>query len=312
MTKTRRGKKEGLEGIFTVLMTGLTRTGGVDKESIRFSVDHLIEGGVHGLATLGSSSECHYLSMVERKRILDIVIDRTNGRAPIMAGTGCIGTDETIRFSRYAKDAGAGYLLINLPTFLPILEDDIYRHFAKVAKKVEMPIILYNLPSASMDLTPERVVRLSEIENVVGIKEAMAETAPIKKVLELVDKPFSVFTGFSSNLLEVLKMGGAGVIDQMSNLDPKTFVALYGACKKGRIEEAQVMQEKIQSYWSLTKHGGIAWIAATKEVMRSMGQPIRPLVRSPLPQLSTEQAMMIREELKTRGLLKQRLRQEEQ
>lgn len=137
----------------------------------------------------------------------------------------------------------------------------------------------------------------------MGIKESINDLDQIRRVVETAVKPFSVFVGMSRLLLDVLKLGGDGCFDPVSNTFPEVIVDIYKSFKGGDMERAEGMQIKLSEYASITRPGGSAYIAARKEVMRLMGIPIESIVKRPLPQLTREQKRMIRENVERAGLL---------
>jgi len=288
------------EGVYTILPTPFTRNGEIDEDAIKYSINFVMEAGVHGVIPLGSAGEFPYLSSEEKRKVIDVVMDQASSKVPVIVGTSCMGTDETIKLSKYAKDAGAEGVMINLPIYFQLSDKDIYNHYRAISSEVDMPIFLYNFPETThLDLTPEKVVKLSEIKNVVGIKESIEDIKEIEEVIKNVKKkPFSVFTGSAMNLLEVLKLGGAGAFDPISNIDPKSVVGIYNAFKANNIEEATRLQNKLLRYTPLFRMAGRAFHACLKEIMRCIGQPIQPIVKRPLPSLTEEQRRLIREQIK--------------
>ena len=292
------------EGTFTILMTAFTKDGGLDENAMRSSVDFVIGGGVHGVVPLGSFGENPYLTQDEKKRVIDIVVDQVNGRVPVVAGTGEVSTDKTIALSNYALNAGADAAMICLPLYWRLREEDILSHYTSVSSAVDLPIFLYNIPSTThLELTSEIVVNLSEFDNIVGIKESINDLEQIGTVIETAKKPFSVFVGMSRLLLDVLKLGGAGCFDPVSNTFPEVIAGIYSAFKAGDLKKAEKLQKSLSEYSSITRPGGDAFIASRKEVMKLMGMPIESIVKSPIPKLNAEQRKKIRENVEKAGLL---------
>ena len=293
------------EGIFSILMTAYTRSGDIDAEAMRSSIDFVIEGGVHGVVALGSVGENPYLSQKEKRRVIDIVVDEVNGRVPVVVGTGEVSTDMTIEMSRYAADAGADALMICLPIYWRIGEENILAHYSAVVRAVDKPVILYNIPSTThLEMTPELVVKLAELEGVIGIKESIGDLDQIRAVIESTDDEFSVFAGISRLLLDVLKIGGAGCFTPDANIFPQLVVGIYSAFKQGDIKRAEALQNELSDFTSLIGLGGPAFIAAIKELMNIIGIPIESTVKSPLPALTDRQKAMIRMNAERKGLTK--------
>ena len=292
------------EGVFSILLTAYKRDGGIDGNAIRSSVDYVIRGGVHGVVALGSFGENPYLTQEEKHKVIDVVIDQTNGRVPVIAGTGEVGTDMTTALARYALDAGADATMICLPIYWRLPEEEVIRHFTSVASAVDIPIFLYNIPSTThLELTAEIVVKLSELDNVVGIKESISDLEQIGTVIQDSKKPFHTFVGMSRLLLDVLKLGGSGTFCPVVNTFPEGIVGIYSAYKAGDLKKAEELHERLSEHSAMTRPGRPASIASRKEVMRLMGVPILSKVRGPIPQLTDEQKKLIKENVDKAGLL---------
>jgi len=291
------------EGAFTILMTAFTKDGGIDGNAIRSSVDFVIRGGVHGVVPLGSFGENPYLTQEEKREVIDIVVDHVNERVPVVAGTGEVGTDMTISLARYAMDAGADATMICLPAYWRLRDEDILGHYKSVASAVDGPIFLYNIPSTThIELTPGIVAELSELDNIVGIKESINDLEQIGTVIKDAKEPFHVFVGMSRLLLDVLRLGGAGCFDPVSNTLPGVIAGIYSAFKAGDEKRAEELNEKLSEHSAISSPGGAAFMASRKEVMRLMGIPIESTVKRPLLQLTDEQKRMIRENVEKAGL----------
>jgi 4-hydroxy-tetrahydrodipicolinate synthase len=296
-------KMRRFEGVYPAMVTPLNRGLKIDENGLRYEVDFLIRNHVHGLVALGSSGEFPYLTVDEKKRVIDIVVEQANRRVPVVVCTSSVGTDEVIMLSKYAKSRGADGLLINLPIYFPLTDDGVFNHYKAVSKAVGLPILLYDFPYVThLDMSPELISRLSRIENIVGIKE----TGPVEKVEQILQmkkkEPFYVFTGISFILLQTLKIGGAGVICPIPCIVPGDVVSLYESFKKGDMGKASQLQEKIYPLVSMVAVP--VQSPVVKEAMRQLGHPIQPYVKSPLPQITPPQKDMVRKSLLDMGLIK--------
>jgi len=291
-----------LEGIYAAMVTPLNRKLKVDGNGLKYEVDFLIANRVHGLVILGSVGEFPYITVEEKKRIIDIVVEQTKGRVPVIVCTSSMGTDEVILLSKYAKDSGADGLMVTLPVYYPLSDEDIFNHYYTISKAVNLPILLYDFPSLThLDMSPELISRLSSIDNVVGIKvTAAAEKA--EEILKTVKKQsFSVFTGTSFLLLRVLQMGGVGVIDPIPCIAPRDVISIYESFKIGNMEKAAQLQQKL--YKLMPVLAVSVQPPLVKEAMHQLGHPIQPYVKRPLPQITREQKEMVRKSLLDIGLL---------
>jgi dihydrodipicolinate synthase/N-acetylneuraminate lyase len=293
------------EGVFTILLSAYTKGGKIDKKAITSSVEFVINGGVHGVVPLGSFGENPYLRPSEKRQVIDTVVDHANGRVPVIAGTGEFGTDETIELSKYAIDAGADGVMVCLPCYWGLRKEDVIKHYKQVSSSIDGRMMIYNIPSTThLEVTPDIVAELSKQQNIVGIKESINDVEQIQTVVNTATKPFSVFVGMSSLLLEV---GGDGCLDPVSNTYPEGIVKIYSAYKSGDIDNATKLQNKLSEHAAITQPGGAAFIAARKEVMRLMGIPIESIVKEPLPQLTDDQKKLIKKTVEKAGLLNKAL-----
>lgn len=311
------------------MMTPLDERGQLDENSLRATTKYMIEKKVHGLVFLGSNGEFPYLAMEEKKKVIDIAAEEAHGKITIIAGTGVMGTDETILLSQYAKKAGFDGLMIPLPIYYKLHFDQVYEHLQNISDEVDLPIIYYHFPeNTHLPLKPAEIARLTEIKNIIGIKESILNLREIQTHLELIKKqPFFIFSGTSYILLDVLKMGGCGVICPLPNIIPEDILSIYQSFQKGDLAKAKEDQNKIFSTLpifsgkevsiNLTKNAmkilsrlGIALKASggtpqaiLKEAMSLIGIPIKHYVKKPLPQITPEQTELVKSTLKKMGLL---------
>lgn len=290
------------KGVYPAMVTPLNKDLEIDENGLRYEVDFLIESHVHGLVALGSSGEFPYLTVDEKKRVIDIVVEQTNGRVPVIVCTSSMGTDEVIQLSRYARDRGADGLMINLPIYFPLTDEDVFNHYEAISKAVDLPIMLYDFPYVThLEMSPELISKLSYIENVVGIKE----TGTLEKVEQILriekQEPFYVFTGISFIFLEVLKIGGAGVICPIPCIVPGEVVSIYESFRKGDMEKASQLQGNILPFVSIVAVP--VQSPMVKEAMRQLGLNIQSYVKSPLPQITEVQKDTVRKSLVDQGMI---------
>lgn len=295
------------EGVYSVLPTPLKENQEVDLEGLRHLTEFLIKKKVNGLVCLGSNGEFPYFSFDEKKKIIETVLEQTKTRIPVLVGTGCLSTKETVELSEFAKEKGASGFLIALPTYFKVRFEEVYQHYKTISEKINLPIIYYHFPSPThLHLKPYQIAKISEIENVVGIKESIINLKEIKKHLKLIKKrPFYLFSGSSYLFLSVLKIGGCGVICPIPNIIPEVVISLYENFKIGNLKECEKLQKKIfetiplffKTIYSPSFTGKLLNIIASsgipfpvsagnmqailKETLRQMGHPISAKVRSP-------------------------------
>ncbi len=291
------------EGIYAAMMTPLDSKLKVDESGLRHEVDFLIANHVHGLVVLGTVGEFPYITVDEKKKIIDIVVEQTKGRVPVIACTSSMGTDEVILLSKYAENSGADCLIITLPLYYLLSDEDVFNHYYTISKAVKLPILLYDFPALThLDMSLELISRLASIENVMGIKVTAAPEKAQEIIKTVKKKGFSVFIGTSFLLVSILEMGGVGIIDPLPCVAPKHIVSIYENFKKGNTEKAVQLQQELYKLMPLL----VAPVQSplVKEAMHQLGHPIQPYVKRPLPQITEEQKETVRKALTDMGLLK--------
>lgn len=291
------------EGIYAVMLTAYDDLGNVDREAMREITEYLVGSGVHGLVVLGSNGENPYLTHHHQKDVIDTVVEACSRRIPVIVGVNKRGTEPAVDMSRYAEEAGADGLLLALHRFYNLDEDAVYDFYEQVCGSIDLPVLYYNYPSnTGLTLSPESIARISNIDNMAGAKETIFEVEEVRRLVEAADEDFCVFTGMTFNLVDTMAVGACGAICPLPNLIPEKTVELYEACRDGDAERADALQKEIYSFAPViastpTPH------AMQKEALRLLGHPIKPHVKSPLPQLNTEQAKLVWETLEVAGLI---------
>ena len=285
------------EGIFVVTLSPF-RDGRVDERAVRHMVDHFVDAGVQGLVVLGSNGENPYLTGEEKRELIDITVEQAGGRVPVIAGTGCTGTDATIALTCHARDAGAAAALVALPQYFRVGFDDVKRHFTRLVQEAGLPILYYNFPKVTgLELTPAEIAELAEIPGMVGAKQTIFDLEAIAELAKLTEHlSFSVLSGTTLNLTALVPRGIRGAIGVLPNLMPRESVALYAALRDGDEETASAMMASIGKLTRILAASPIAH-AMLKEAMRQLGHPIEATVKDPLPPLTKEQGELVAEVL---------------
>jgi 4-hydroxy-tetrahydrodipicolinate synthase len=292
------------EGVFTIMLNPFTKDGEVDKKAMTQSIDFVINNGVHGLVFLGSTGEFPYIQMKDKKKIVDVAVDVANGQLPVIIGSSAFGLEDVLELSHYSQNAGADGLMIAVPIYYQLSTESIINHYESIASKIDLPILLYNFPATThLEMTPDIVIKLAEINKVVGIKESIKDLKQVEAVIKGVKKPFSTFVGGSIYLLEALKMGGAGTADPLANFLPEYVVAVYNAFRERNMRKAEEAKKKLDSLRSITASASNAVHAAIKEGMKARGISMESIVKLPLPQLTKHQKEEIQKRVKTAGLM---------
>jgi 4-hydroxy-tetrahydrodipicolinate synthase len=228
-----------IRGVLPALITPFTRDNKVDKEGLRQNIDFLIKNGVSGIVPCGTTGESATLSIEEHEKVIEIAIDCST--VPVVAGTGSNNTTEALELTRSAMDAGADAALLITPYYNKPNDRGMLAHFKKIANEVDIPIILYNVPSRTgVNLKPEVVAELAKEGNIIGVKEASGNLDQVTRILEMTrDEDFEVISGDDGLTLPIMALGGAGVISVVANVAPKLMVSMVEAFRKGNMEEAR-------------------------------------------------------------------------
>ena len=253
-------KQVEIKGIIPPIITPFNEDESINVPELRAQVNRLIAGGVHALFPFGTNGEGYILNGEEKKLVLETVIEENNGRVPVYAGTGCISTRETIQQSKMAKDMGADVLSIITPSFALASQKELYDHYVAVAKEVNIPIILYNIPPRTGNkLLPETVQALCrDVDVIVGAKDSSGDIENLKSYIRLtrdLDKDVRILAGNDGAILTCLKEGGAGGIAGRANIWPATVASIYDRFIAGDLEGAQAAQDAIAILQQTFKYG---------------------------------------------------------
>ena len=233
------------KGAIVAIVTPFKK-GKVDEEALRALIEMQIENGTDGIVPCGTTGESATLSHEEHDRVIEITIDAVKKRVPVIAGTGSNSTEEALRLTRHAYEAGADGVLMVSPYYNRPTQEGMYQHFKTIAENVPVPIVLYNVPSRTgANILPETVLRLSRISNIVGIKEASGSMKQIMDVIQLCDKGFQVLSGDDFIVLPLLALGGSGVISVVSNVAPADMAGMVDAFQEGDLQKARELHYKM-------------------------------------------------------------------
>jgi len=288
------------KGVFVAIVTPF-KNGKIDEEALRGLIDFQIAGGVDGIVPCGTTGESATLNHEEHDQVIRIAVDACKGKASVLAGTGSNSTQEAIQLSRNAKNAGADGLLQITPYYNKPNQEGLYHHFSSIADAVDLPIVLYNVPSrTSVNMVPETVVRLAKIENIVGTKEASGSLQAISKIIDNCGKDFTVLSGDDPLLWPILAIGGKGVISVTANILPAKVAALCKAAAIGDIAEARSL------HYELMDINDSLFIDTNpipvKAALHLMGK-IENELRGPLIKLSKDTLERLKKAMACHGLL---------
>lgn len=270
-------KKVEIKGIIPPILTPMNEDESLNLKELRNQIERLLAGGVHGLFAFGTNGEGYILSENEKYEVLEVMIDQVRGRVPVYAGTGCISTRDTIRQSVQAEKMGADVLSIITPSFAAASQKELYDHYVEVAKHVNIPIILYNIPPRTGNkLLPETVRDLvRDVDVIVGAKDSSGDIENLKAYIRLtreLDKDVAILAGNDGAILTCLKEGGKGGIAGRANIWPKTVSSIYDKFVAGDLEGAQAAQDAIAALMAAFKYGNPNTII--KRAVEMLGYPV--------------------------------------
>ena len=266
-------------GVNPALITPFTRDDGVDEEALR-NLLRFVRPHVDGVVPCGTTGEFVYLSQDERRRVLEICIDEVAGEIPVIAGTGAASTRESIELGRHAVDAGATACLVVTPYYLHPSDKGIFQHFYEVAKAVDLPIILYNIPQTVDAYLPRQVLEdLSEIDNIVGLKDSSGDLPYMMEVLEMTQGRLEILVGHDEVVLPALAAGCSGMILASAQIFPEVWQDVFRKVREGDVEGARRSQREVQKLARIFVRygGGVAVKAALNMMGVKVGHPRRPL-----------------------------------
>ena len=234
------------KGSLVALITPMREDGSVDEKAYAAFVDWQITEGTHGVVPVGTTGESPTLSHDEHRRVVEIAIDVAKGRIPVIAGAGSNSTEEAIALTRHAKEAGADAALIVTPYYNKPTQEGMYLHFSAIADAVDLPIIIYNIPSRSVvDMSVETMARLARHKNIVGVKDSSANLArPLHQRREC-GAEFCQLSGEDHTAVAFLAAGGNGCISVTANVAPRLCGDMHTAWMEGRVDEAMAIQNRL-------------------------------------------------------------------
>jgi 4-hydroxy-tetrahydrodipicolinate synthase len=232
-------------GTFTALATPF-RNGEVDVEALEGMVEFQIQHGVSGLVPCGTTGETPAMSEAEDRLVVETVVRVTNGRVPVIAGTGSNSTDMAIKYTKMAQEVGADGSLQVTPYYNKPTQEGMYRHFAAIAESTDLPLVLYNIPGRTgVTISAETLARLAEIPNVVGVKDSTLSMNMIADVVSLCGEEFDVLSGDDPMTLPLVALGGRGVISVASNVAPGAVSGLVKALMEGDWERGRELHYEL-------------------------------------------------------------------
>jgi len=227
-----------IKGAIVAIVTPFLN-GKVDEQGLQDLIEFQIENGTHGIVPCGTTGESATLNFDEHKRVIELTVKTVNGRVPVIAGTGANSTSEAIELTESAKKSGADAVLSVVPYYNKPSQEGLYGHFKAITEAVDIPMVLYNVPSRTVtNMLPATVARLAELPGVIGIKEASGSLNQISDVIRRCPDDFIVLSGDDFTSMATVLVGGRGVISVTSNVEPRGMAEMMEAALAGDLQRA--------------------------------------------------------------------------
>lgn len=278
-------KKTLFEGVGTAIATPFDENGINYKEYDKL-VENQIESGVKAIVVCGTTGEAATMSYEERDELINHTVNVVNNRAKVIVGSGSNSTNIAVKLSKFAEEAGADGLLVVTPYYNKATQEGLFMHYKTIAESVDLPIILYSVPSRTgVNINPETCLKLSKIGNVVAIKEASGNISQVAKIASLCGDNLDIYSGNDDQVIPILSLGGKGVISVLSNIYPKYTADMVDYYLSGDVKKASKMQldaiETIEALFSEVNP------IPVKYALNKMGYDFG-IPRLPLTELSLE------------------------
>lgn len=235
-----------LKGSLVALITPMNQDGSINYEQLHDLIDWHIENGTDGIVAVGTTGESATLPVEEHLAVIEATVKHVNKRIPVIAGTGANNTVEAIALSKAAEQAGADYTLSVVPYYNKPSQEGIYQHFKAIAEATSIPMIIYNVPGRTVvSMSNDTILRLAEIPNIVGVKEASGKIGSNIELINSVPEGFAVFSGDDPTGLPFMLCGGHGVVTVAANVAPKLFADMCRAALEGDIATARRLNEQL-------------------------------------------------------------------
>ena len=245
---------QALKGSLVALVTPMIPNGDVDYVALENLIDWHIEKGTNGIVSVGTTGESATVNIKEHLEVINHTVKYVNSRIPVIAGTGANSTSEAIELTMESKQIGADFSLLVTPYYNKPNQNGLIQHYTKVANEVDLPQILYNVPSrTACDLKPSSVKILSEHKNIIGIKEAVGDPKRIDDLIQISsnNEDFSLYSGDDPSFLSMLKKGGDGVISVAANVVPQYIADICSSAFEEKFDIAEELDNKLSTLYEL-------------------------------------------------------------
>ena len=235
-----------LSGSLVAIVTPMLADGALDLPRLKSLIDWHVAEGTDGIVIVGTTGESPTVDVAEHCSLIESAVQFAAGRVPVIAGTGGNSTREAIELTKFAKKAGASYALSVVPYYNKPTQEGLYRHFKAIAESTDIPVILYNVPSRTVaDLANATVLSLSQVPNIVGIKEATSSVERVTDLMKRVRKGFLVFSGDDATALSYMLLGAHGVISVTANVAPRLMHEMCSLARAGKAADAIAVNNRL-------------------------------------------------------------------
>ena len=289
------------KGSMAAIITPMHDDGSIDEQALRDLVEWHIKNKTDAIIATGTTGESVTLEADELFKVNEIVVKQAAGRIPVIAGTGSNNTKTVIKLSKDAKRAGVAALLIVTPYYNKPTQNGLYVHYKTIAEQVDLPIILYNVPSrTACDILPETIERLAQIKNIIGIKEATGKVERTQEILQRTGLDFLVYSGDDATALELMQHGAKGVISVTANVAPRKMHDMCAAALTGNMTLAEQLNNELMPLHKqlFLESNPIP----TKWALHTMGL-IKGGIRLPLLPLDSKYHQDVKQAMKTAGVI---------
>ena len=290
-----------LKGSLVALVTPMNQDGSVNFDQLKSLIDWHIESGTDAIVAVGTTGESATLPVEEHLAVIEATVKHVSKRIPVIAGTGANNTVEAIELSKAAQRLGADYTLSVVPYYNKPSQEGIYRHFKAIADAASIPMIIYNVPGRTVvNMNDETILRLAEIPNIVGVKEASGDIGRETDLINCVPEGFAVYSGDDPTAMAFMLCGGDGVISVAANVAPKPFADMCRAALDGNIAAARALNKQLIPVYDVMFCEPSP--SAPKWALAELGK-CSPHVRLPIIELSSDGQDKVHNALKQANLI---------
>jgi 4-hydroxy-tetrahydrodipicolinate synthase len=292
-----------IKGSLVAIVTPMHEDGSLDLDCLRRLLDFHIQEGTDAIVVVGTTGESPTVDFDEHRALIRTAVEHVNRRIPVIAGTGANSTAEAVELTRYAGEVGADACLLVIPYYNKPTQEGLYRHFRTVAEAADVPQILYNVPGrTACDITNDTVLRLSQIPNIVGIKDATGNIERGSDLLLRLPEKFAIYSGDDASALALLLLGAHGVISVTANVAPKLMHEMCVAAFQGDVAAARSLNNKLlalhQRLFIEANPIPVKWVAAQMGLVPNG-------IRLPLTTLSAQHQEALRQAMRQAGIVGQ-------